>query len=191
MKFRCVLSIFIFLITIFQFQLSDAVLCLKLKWTDKPIKMKNKITAFDNPTTVKEDYVIDCNYACAMYFCIKNSSIAFFGAGCPNDFYDLCSRFTIALKEVKEKGPNNLDYHNDIFTVYYSSGCGSESDGRQCILDKFKLYKKKTDKEYIDLENNDLEKYAAIQRKRTYIKYLLNGGTTPTSDSNNENDAMK
>uniref|UniRef100_A0AC34FZR9 Uncharacterized protein n=1 Tax=Panagrolaimus sp. ES5 TaxID=591445 RepID=A0AC34FZR9_9BILA len=170
MKFRCLLSIFIFLYIVFQFQLSDAIFCPQFEAIDKPIKIINSIAKFDNP---------------------KNVKIASLGAGCPNDFYDLCSIFTIAVKEVKERGPNNLDYHNDVFTVYYSSGCGSESDGQDCMWKKYRLYENKTDEELLKLKENDPEKFAAIQRKRNYIEYLLNGGTTPTSDSNNQNDAVK
>uniref|UniRef100_A0AC34FD18 Uncharacterized protein n=1 Tax=Panagrolaimus sp. ES5 TaxID=591445 RepID=A0AC34FD18_9BILA len=139
MKFGCFLSIFGLFLNFLQFQDSDAVTCIRWSQIDL-LPGSEKYDAINKEYADKfqdvESKVDECADACAIYLCIINQNLMLNGQGCPNDFYDLCSRFTIAVKEVKERGPNNLDYHNDVFTVYYSSGCGSEIDGRQCILDK-------------------------------------------------------
>uniref|UniRef100_A0AC34FWM2 Uncharacterized protein n=1 Tax=Panagrolaimus sp. ES5 TaxID=591445 RepID=A0AC34FWM2_9BILA len=180
MKFGCISSLFVLIILVLHFYGSDAVSCVDLQMKGSEAQI---IRIMQNLSVVhdingepgfefKGSFLKNCSDACVIYICERNSEEFYFGLGCPNDFYNSCKLFTEEVKEVQDSGPNNLDYHNDKFTVYYSSGCGSEINGTECIFEKFLNYYDKTVEE-------------------------LASRTTPAptppppSGSNNQNDAMK
>uniref|UniRef100_A0AC34FC98 Uncharacterized protein n=1 Tax=Panagrolaimus sp. ES5 TaxID=591445 RepID=A0AC34FC98_9BILA len=139
---KSVIAFSIFLLLFTTFQSSDAVKC--VLWTMEGTPellhdvMQNKPNLKYENKTKKVDVQkpITCLDACVLYYCEKNETDAFSGGGCPRNFYDTCSFSQKLVDEVKNKGPNNLDYHSDDFTIFYVSGCAYETYGRECMSKK-------------------------------------------------------
>uniref|UniRef100_A0A914ZCS1 Uncharacterized protein n=1 Tax=Panagrolaimus superbus TaxID=310955 RepID=A0A914ZCS1_9BILA len=149
MKFGRVFPICVLLFICLQFQISDGVKCSHVAMTGSRDQIDDLL--FNATKTKLKEYKglpgfvhitngkITCPEACADFWCGTTKETAVFGAGCPQDFYDICSTFSKEITEIQQKGTNDVEYFSR--NVFYVSGCGSETDGTKCIKDKQKKAK--------------------------------------------------